>query len=1084
MGGKRRPTTGSRKRNKKARFEVVEVEESPDADEAAEVAGQSGSTRPMEVVVDSLTFGTTTSGRSAQYTQRRNVTVDPAEQPATINSGGSGRMNEEDRPGDMADVMSAIFDGLPVAEAEALEHDVQAKHKERKRPELRAALRQWLPARQDFLDELLAYAGCNEAIDEEEVLCAVCQTHPATVRCEDCFRRPIRCKGCVLESHSEHLLHRLEEWDGRKFVRTSLEKLGMVVNLGHSHNRCPNPSQLSRRLVICDSTGIHTHTVRFCKCLDATAQDTAEWRQLMRFGWFPATMDRPATVFTFRMLKTFQELSFQGKTNLYDYWRTIERITDGPMSRYNRYKQLSHVVRLWRHLVMLKRFGRAHDPAGAAATKPGELVVECAACPHPGKNIPADWESAPPDVKWMYTLYLMIDANFRARCKDRGFDDVELAPGWSYYVEETAYQAHVKASAATTCANAHQENTCSAEHNAILKANLRREGYVASGIGAVLCARHGLVRKNGAGDLQHGERSVHLTPYANMDYLVFSTLMGVIVMLLLSYDIACQWCKRFYIRMQENFPPAMRIDRTKVKSIRFAIPKHHYRVHGGEPHSRWSLNFLKWVARTVGEGIESHWSHMNPLATSTREMSPGMRHEVYNDHWGAWNWQKTIAFGIVLLRALQEARDMAVKQRKIYEDYSANFTPAVLGQWESMVDAWNADPDQPDPYEEPTTAISMASEKLRLGEEEAVEAAQGKLPPHEVTPAVLLQVGLELEEAQRALRLRASSGRSITDLAATQQKRNILMRRIELWQAIQDVHMPVVAPLRAAHVRTQTPLAVPKAEDVLLFLPSALSLDLLSNETLAGLREKERRLRVAQMSDALAEIRRIRRVLAAISEFRKLNVNGTGQRAVTRNLGLYERFMTKQKRSAQRYRDARTAMEKLEPGGAWTQIYRPLLDGDLRGPRREDDEVIPSEGRYEISWIWLTLQPTRDPRDQNAPATDEEFTETMRAEWARSKARVDRWDEDRTLLLEEMRRVLEFFEDRAHWWREQGARRTEVDARLKRGLMMYAEKQASVFEALALRTASFWVNYLREMGPLPSWILPYESHARKLLTLV
>ena len=102
----------------------------------------------------------------------------------------------------------------------------------------------------------------------------------------------------------------------------------MVVNLGHSHNRCPNPSQLSRRLVICDSTGIHTHTVRFCKCLDATAQDTAEWRQLMRFGWFPATMDRPATVFTFRMLKTFQELSFQGKTNLYDYWRTIERITD------------------------------------------------------------------------------------------------------------------------------------------------------------------------------------------------------------------------------------------------------------------------------------------------------------------------------------------------------------------------------------------------------------------------------------------------------------------------------------------------------------------------------------------------------------------------------------------------------------------------------------------------------------------------------------------------------------------------------------------------------------------------------------
>ena len=29
------------------------------------------------------------------------------------------------------------------------------------------------------------------------------------------------------------------------------------------------------------------------------------------------------------------------------------------------------------------------------------------------------------------------------RCKDRGFDDLELAPGWSYYVEEKAYQAHL-----------------------------------------------------------------------------------------------------------------------------------------------------------------------------------------------------------------------------------------------------------------------------------------------------------------------------------------------------------------------------------------------------------------------------------------------------------------------------------------------------------------------------------------------------------------------------------------------------------------------------------------------------------------
>ncbi len=44
--------------------------------------------------------------------------------------------------------------------------------------------------------------------------------------------------------------------------------------------------------------------------------------------------------------------------------------------------------------------------------------------------------------------------------------------------------------------------------------------------------------------------------------------------------------------------------------------------------------------------------------------------------------------------------------------------------------------------------LSLADVKLQLSKEEALEAAQGKLPPHEVTPGVLLQVGLELEEKQ------------------------------------------------------------------------------------------------------------------------------------------------------------------------------------------------------------------------------------------------------------------------------------------------------------------------------------------------
>ena len=52
------------------------------------------------------------------------------------------------------------------------------------------------------------------------------------------------------------------------------------------------------------------------------------------------------------------------------------------------------MIRMWRHLCLLKRGGRAHDPTGAQGTAPGELVVLCPACPYPNINLPVDWKLA------------------------------------------------------------------------------------------------------------------------------------------------------------------------------------------------------------------------------------------------------------------------------------------------------------------------------------------------------------------------------------------------------------------------------------------------------------------------------------------------------------------------------------------------------------------------------------------------------------------------------------------------------------------------------------------------------------------
>ena len=87
----------------------------------------------------------------------------------------------------------------------------------------------------------------------------------------------------------------------------------------------------------------------------------------------------------------------------------------------------------------------------------------------------------------------------------------------------------------------------------------------------------------------------------------------------------------------------MQIPSSQVQ-INWAIPKKHITVHGPD-HSRFSLNFLQWVGRTYGEGVEVGWFWNNPLSGSTSEMGSGMRHEVIDDNWNAWNWSKTIGFG-------------------------------------------------------------------------------------------------------------------------------------------------------------------------------------------------------------------------------------------------------------------------------------------------------------------------------------------------------------------------------------------------------------------------------------------------------
>jgi hypothetical protein len=76
------------------------------------------------------------------------------------------------------------------------------------------------------------------------------------------------------------------------------------------------------------------------------------------------------------------------------------------------------------------------------------------------------------------------------------------------------------------------------------------------------------------------------------------------------------------------------------------------------------------------------------------------------------------------------------------------------------------------------------------------------------------------------------------------------------------------------------------AESIPLYLPSSLPEHLRQLPDLANVLERECRLRIAQADDALSEIRHQHRVISGLWQFKKLNIDDTGNR-LARVFGLF-----------------------------------------------------------------------------------------------------------------------------------------------------------------------------------------------------
>ncbi|KAF9501280.1 hypothetical protein BDN71DRAFT_1479795 [Pleurotus eryngii] len=685
----------------------------------------------------------------------------------------------------------------------------------------------------------------------------------------------------------------------------------------------------------------------------------------LRASWYSATVHYPATCATLQLLKHFHGLSLCSKVSAHEYYLNMERMTDNARV----------VLPKYRHIKMMKRAGRGNVEGGIEATGMGDLAIQCLA---------SNWRSSEPALRH-------VNHDMLTEHPTPG-----LHTGHAYFVPQDSYNEHILKHVSQ--ADISSCSGFSALSHADSKSNT---GLRYMGVGMWV------------GNLQKGEQ------YCNMDFIVLSAVSGTPVQLLMViYDIACQWKVNFTKRMVE-LPPHLHIPSSVT--LDFAILKCHCPAHQTECQTPHSLNLKPGAGQMDSEGIKRDWSMINPAANSTKEMAPGTQHNTLDDLFGYHNWQKTVGLGESLRRKYFLAVVESRRHRALHEEYSETIGNDITSKWTQMVVEWEADKTKPNPYISANNYQSEHIIKLRLVEEEQQEE-QLSLTDRMETMVGFLTSALVLEESQRRITQEAL-GKDLTPLQASQLQecRLNLTKQIKRLRISQRMYMPIVETLIA---NTALQRGQHGVEQVELWLPSALD---------------------------------------------------------TRVRSSFDRLDSKINQAVQKYRAAHTALRRLHTDSEWCASLPtlrnqdicppPAFDIDNSGGVRSMKEAATrlGEGHCELSWIWRTATISSDGEDAL-------LNEGLRIEWVKSRARYLQWSEEVLLCKEEMRHVRQALQSHIDNWTDKVMVGSDVtDDTMRQGLSAYAQSQIGVFRSLHTQFTTLWETPPRRRSQLPALTPPAED---------
>ncbi|KAJ7925440.1 hypothetical protein B0H13DRAFT_1600492 [Mycena leptocephala] len=903
-------------------------------------------------------------------------------------------------------------------------------------------------------------------------------------RCSDgvCFGEVMCCAGCILAAHAQHPTHFIEKWNGKFFkrTRTGLRDLGLRIQLGHPPGVvCPSRKPAANDFVLYSLTGVHELTVDFCGCPGWPERRM----QLMRICWWPATIKEPNTCASYALLKLFQILNCLGKLSAYDFVRGLEMTTnhDGLDRPPDRRKLFMHIMRQWWQVKGLKRFKRGHEEGGWHATTQGELALPCHACPQLGWNLPEDWEQIPVFYRYLYFLFLVQDANFCLTNRNVSSEDADpiLGDGFGFFAKcegEDGYKAHIAKNAGE------QEISSCSGFQAMFLANTKQvKGLRTMGIAGVTCSRHNMWRVNGMGDLQVGER------YCNLDYLVVSALLGFLMWyLVISYDIACQYSKKFWECM-ENLPEHLHLKIAKDR-VWWKVPNFHLPPHKTPCHSPYSFHYMFGAGTTHSEGVEQNWSFSNGIAASTKLMGLGSRFATLKDVFGFHNYNHRV-LPKRLAVSIQEGAKHKVALDAFTEGLEATWLEEVA-EWREWVARWEAkqhtDPSEsPFEYKESGTSVGgvMGCKTDARGYAYLFMGSE-----YELTVITRRRLEIDIKALQHA---------SATQKLGFMKRRTALLKRIHKFRQLQRVYMPALRGFLSDHERQVVDgNGVQPPETTRLFMPSEIAnTGDRRNVCAVGLGEVEARMREGEAMEALEVVRQGLRSRTLMNRFRIKNY--TGQGALTRGQGILRQINIKIHLAKVHYRYARAALLILRGHGVWEEKLRVLREEDVcalneRALREEEaaqqeqlddlartlarpagvvvaEGLAAGEGSHMLSWIWYTVGMSMDEDDPK-------LHEALQVEWCKAYARTRRFKEEIRLGREEMGRTIEYGHTAADKWDiHVVAKLLGVEPELTEGQWAYAAEKADREHETCAFLMKNWVGIRAKVNAYLGGTAPVEG---------